>query len=79
MNHRLRGKKWHAPMQHGKAIGYSMAYEMYKDCASGKVNPEWKVEKPMTGPEFRDRLAEQQCRYRSADGNYPGDKEFSQR
>ena len=67
---------WHAPMQHGKAIGYSMAYEMYKDCALGKVNLEWKVDKPMTGPEFRDRLAEQQCQYRSANAFYPGDKEF---
>ena len=68
---------WHAPMQHGKAIAYCTAYEMYKECAVGKVAPIWKVEKPMTGPQFRDRLAQQQCEYRTVDLNYPGDKQFN--
>ena len=38
---------WHVPMQHGKAIGYCTAYEMYNECALGMVAPQWKVEKPM--------------------------------
>ena len=31
-------KWWHAPMQHGKAIGYCMAYQMYCKCAERSVN-----------------------------------------
>ena len=45
-------KWWHAPMKHGMAIAFTMAYQMYRDCASGNVDPRWKLEKPMTGPEF---------------------------
>ena len=31
----------------------------------------------MSGPEFRDRLTEQQYEYRSVDLKYPGDKQFN--
>jgi hypothetical protein len=67
---------WHAPMQHGKAIGFCTAYQLYRECALGDVMPHWKVDKPMSGPMFRDRLAQQQCMYRSADTSYPGDNQF---
>ena len=49
---------------------------MYAACASGHVDPAWKVDKPMTCPEFCQRLAEQQCKYRSAECKYPGDSAF---
>jgi len=58
-------------MKHGKAIGYCTAYELCKECALGKVAPQWKVDKPMTGSQFRDRLAQQQCEYRTVNLNYP--------
>ena len=50
---------------------------MYKECALGLVTPQWKVEKPLSGPEFRNRLAEQQCEYRTVDLKHPGDKQFN--
>ena len=68
---------WHVPMQHGKTIGYCTAYAMYNECALGMVAPQWKVEKPMTGPQFQDRLAEQQCEYRTRNLKYPGNKQFN--
>ena len=68
---------WHAPMQHDKVIGYYTAYQMHKECALGLVALQWKLDKPMSGPEFRDRLAEQQYKYRTVDLKYPGDKQFN--
>ena len=67
-------KWWHAPMKHGMAIAFTMAYQMYRDCASGNVDPRWKLEKPMTGPEFRQRLGEQMCWYSTRYLDYPGDQ-----
>ena len=67
-------KWWHASMRHGKAIGYSQAYHLYCHCAEGTVRPEWKVEKPLSAPEFRAKLAAQMCRYRAANLEYPGDR-----
>ena len=68
---------WHAPMQNGLAIGYFTAYQMYKEGALGLVATQWKVEKPMSGPELQDRLAEQQWEYRTVDLKYPRDKQFN--
>ena len=31
----------------------------------------------MSGPDFQDRLAEQQCKYRTVDLKYSGDKQFN--
>ena len=67
---------WHAPMQHGKAIAHTQAWQIYKDCASGCVREEWKVDKPMSCPMFRQRLAEQQTKYTCLDNKYPGDDTF---
>ncbi len=61
-------------MRHGKAIVKSMAFEMYKMCANGLVNPDWKVDSPMDGPEFRQVLGKQLCQYRSKNMEYPGDE-----
>ena len=41
-------KYWHAAMNHAKAMGLAVAYDMYKECAKGGVNPEWKVDKPVS-------------------------------
>ena len=34
-------KWWHAPMRHGKSIGYCMAYNMYCECVEGVLNKQW--------------------------------------
>ena len=50
---------WHAPLAHGQAIAYTQAWKMYRECASGLVDPRWKVYKPMNCQQFCQRLAEQ--------------------
>lgn len=65
---------WHAPMRHAKSLTYVMVYQMYVDCASGEVDPDWKLEKPMTHGEFRQKLGEQMCKYSAANLLYPGDE-----
>jgi hypothetical protein len=64
---------WHAPTRHGKAIGKCMGYQLYMQCAEGGVDPDWKVDKPMTAPEYRRKLARQMCEYRARKREYPGD------
>ena len=38
-------KYWHAPMNHAKALAVVTSYDIYKECAEGKINPDWKVYK----------------------------------
>ena len=69
---------WHASMQHGKAIGYCTSYQMYKESVSVLVLLQWKkVDKPMSEPQFQDKLAKQQCGYQTVDVKYPGDKQIN--
>ena len=65
---------WHAPKNHALAITCVMAFQMYEDCASGEVDPDWKVDKPLTHDDFRQKLGEQMCKYTAADRMYPGDQ-----
>ena len=67
---------WHALLDHGQAIAYTQVWQIYRECASGLVDPRWKVDNSMTCQKFRQRLAEQQVKYRSADCKYPGDDPF---
>jgi hypothetical protein len=32
-------KYWHAAMNHGKAMALAVAYDVYKECAEGNLNP----------------------------------------
>ena len=65
---------WQAPMRHGKALALCMAWQMYVDCASGDVDPDWKLDKPLTSPKFRLRMGEQMCDYNARNCAYPGDE-----
>jgi len=66
-------KWWHAPAFHGIAIAMNMAYELYKECASGNMDPSWKLDKVLDGPDFRHRLSEQMCTYDPRLLHYHGD------
>jgi hypothetical protein len=66
-------KWWHHPALHGVAMAMSMAYEFYKMCADGDGDPMWKMDKPMAGPEFRERLELQMLEYNPMHLCYPGD------
>lgn len=69
-------KWWHAPTRHGKAFSKCMAYELYKHCASGSVDPDWKVDNPLSAKGFRQKMATQMCNYRARNMLYPGDEKF---
>ena len=69
-------KYWHSAMNHGLSLTIVTAYDMYKECASGSLCTEWKVEQQMTFHEFRDRLSSQMLKYKTRYGWYPGDQAF---
>jgi len=52
-------KHWHAPMNHAKALAVVAAYDIYKECAEGKINPDWKAHKIVDFHRFRERLGMQ--------------------
>ncbi len=65
---------WHAPMRLGKAIALCMAYEIYKMCTEGVVDPGWKIEKPLSGPQFSSIVSKKMCSYCTKYCLYPGDE-----
>ena len=69
-------KYWHAPMLHCKAMVVVTAYDMYLECAEGKLRREWRVQKPMDYFEFRERLSNQMLKYKPQRCEYPGDEYF---
>jgi hypothetical protein len=36
-------KYWHSAMLHAKSTSIVTAYDMYKECAEGDLDPSWKV------------------------------------
>jgi hypothetical protein len=66
-------KWWHHPTFHGAALGMCMAYEFYKMCAEGGGDPSWAIDKPMSGPEFREMIDLQMLQYNPMNLNYSGD------
>jgi hypothetical protein len=67
-------KYWHAAMNHAKAMGLAVAYDMYKECAEGGLDPDWKVSKPVSYHKFHDSLSRQMLQWDPAHQLYPGDK-----
>ena len=51
-----------------------MARQMYLECTLGSVNPDWKLDKPLEGTQFRNRMGEQLCKHRASNQCYPGDQ-----
>jgi hypothetical protein len=67
-------KYWHAAMNHGKAMALAVAYDVYKECAEGNLNPAWKVDKPVTYKRFHDVLSRQLLEWSPVNQVYAGDK-----
>jgi hypothetical protein len=62
-------------MNHAKAMGLAIAYDMYKECAEGGLDLEWgKVEKPVSYHKFHGILSRQMMEWDPAHQKYPGDK-----
>ena len=57
---------------HGKAVGMCMTFQIYSECARGDLDPEWKLDKPMTAKQFCQELSTQMCVYKRLDDRYPG-------
>ena len=53
-------KYWHAPVNHGKALALTVAYDMYLECAEGELDPTWKC-RPVDFHTFRDVCSRQMC------------------
>jgi len=67
-------KWWHAPRRHGHALALCQSWQMYLECASGTVDPEWKLDKPLDCPQFRLKMGKQMCQYQASMNRYPGDE-----
>jgi hypothetical protein len=61
--------------EHGKAIAMSMAYQLYLQCAEGRVDPDWKV-RLVSGPSFKHRMSLQMVTYKARNMRYPGDEKM---
>ena len=69
-------KYWHMAMLHAKKIAIATSYAMYKEACEGNLNPDWKIENPVSFWEWRDKLSKQMLQYDPADQLYPGDELF---
>ena len=67
-------KYWHAAMNHAKAMGLAVAYDMYKECAEGGLDPAWKCEKPVSYHKFHNILSRQMMQWDPAHQANLGDK-----
>ena len=61
-------------MLHAKKIAISVAYSIYIEVTEGNLDPTWKVEKPISFWDFRDKLSQQMLEYYPAQLLYPGDE-----
>ena len=71
-------KYWHAPFLRGLTAAVLVVYDMYTECAEGRICPAWFVpeKKRTTWGKFRLRLSAQQLTYTPKKGLYPGDNNF---
>jgi hypothetical protein len=58
-------KYWHSAKNHGTSLAIVVAYDMYLECAEGKICTDWYVDpkKKMDFHTFRDRLSTQGLAY----------------
>ena len=63
-------------MLHGKKIGGTIAYDVYRECAEGDLDKDWKLDKVVDFYRFREKLASQQLTYDPSNRHYPGDSKL---
>jgi hypothetical protein len=61
-------------MNHAKAMGLAVAYDSYKECTEGNLDPAWKIAKPVSFHKFHDSLSQQMLQWDPVHQLYPGDK-----
>ena len=62
-------------MIHGKALAIVVAYDIYRECCTGKLDRTWSAQ-PVDFHRFRERLAVQMLQYSPKQRLYPGDEKF---
>ena len=62
-------------MNHGKALAIVVAYDIYKECCSGMLDPSW-ASSTVDFHTFRERLAVQMLGYFPKHLKYKSDKQF---
>ena len=68
-------KYWHSGMNHAKPCTVAVAYDIYKEIASGIYNQKFKV-RAVEFHDFKQKLSKQMLSYDPKDGMYPGDASF---
>jgi hypothetical protein len=73
-------KYYHSAVNQAKALAIAVAHDMYLECAEGKLDPLWKLEKGerLTFNEFQQRLGKQMIRYMPSQEAFPGDSNLRQ-
>ena len=61
-------------MLHEKSLAIIFAYDIYKECAEGGLDSEWKIEHPIDFWTFRDVLSKQMLQYSPTHQLFPGDE-----
>ncbi len=67
---------WHCPINHGKLTALTMIFEIYKMCAEGAVDNEWKINNRILTPQFCQVEGKQMCEYCAHHLNFPGVESF---
>jgi hypothetical protein len=67
-------KYWHAAKNHAIAIVVASAYDIYKECCEGGLDPQWKIDNPVEFWDFRKLLSEQAIKYSPKHHIYAGDE-----
>ena len=62
-------------MNHAKALGIVVAYDIYLECCEGQLDSEWK-RTPVSFWEFRECLSRQMLSYHPSNMNYLGDEKM---
>ena len=67
-------KWWHKPWQMVQGDVMCWAYSYYLECAEGKLDPVWKIAKPVDFRTFRDATSVAMLNYDPASVRYIGDE-----
>ena len=69
-------KYWHAPKNHCLALVIVLSYDIYLECAEGKIRSEWFIpeKKRKSFFHFRHLLSQQMLTYSPKQLKYPGDE-----
>ena len=69
-------KYWMSGMVHGFKLCIVVAFEFYKECAKGELNPEWKVASPMKIQKFIEEMGKRMLAYDPTNRRYPTEEKM---